>query len=383
MDELTIQCDCTREFAAPAAAVGQTVTCPNCGRPIRVTADNPNVAARAAEPPEPNLNLGTSDGEPACVTPEPPRQLSQAEQDVNLFLDDGEGPPPVSAQKPVAAASRQPRADEESLQEDAQTAAASPATAGNVGDAREEAPRPAADAPSPFVPKGAKVEAKVPRCARCNRPFRGPWDRNETDEGTLCNICARHVDNFAWSPPPSRAPSGEQSDLQKELARMQSWSLPALEQPAQPPGQDEIRRRHVQMAALAGLALIAMLMILLWPENARGPAAPPVGTRELPQGYAYAIVAINAVLHIAAYTIAIYGTLHMARKLPNDTLTANIAAVLVVAVIVWGANAVIPFSGFIVAAAIVYRFCELSLLQLLMLGVFLALAGLLTWAVVG
>ena len=131
------------------------------------------------------------------------------------------------------------------------------------------------------------------------------------------------------------------------------------------------------------VALIAMLLILLWPENARGPAAPPVGTRELPQGYAYAIAAINAVLHIAAYTIAIYGALYMARKLPNDTLTANIAAVLVVAVIVWGANAVIPFSGFIVAAAIVYRFCELSLLQLLMLGVFLALAGLLTWAVGG
>ena len=367
-DEITVQCICSREFVAPAKAVGQTVPCPNCGRPVRVTAENV---------------IATSDGAdegqstPAPVPPEPPRQLSQAELDVSLFLDDDEEPAPRSQRAPATPTPQPPRG--------------AAATVGAVSpkppppaplSAQGNAIRAAEPDFSPFVPKGQRAEAKVPRCARCNRPFRGPWDQIDTDEGTLCNICARHIDNIVpGSAPPSQpaAALGEQSELYKEMARQQSWRMPAVEQAVESARQDDVHRQHIQMAIFAGVAVLTLVLILVWPESAPRPAAPVQETRELPQAYAYTIVAINALLHIATYAIAIYCMLLMAKRLPNHSLFANIAAVTVVAVLVWAAN-FMPFAGFIIGAVIIYRFYELSVGQFVMLWIFLILADMLARA---
>jgi len=367
-DEITVQCICSREFVAPAKAVGQTIACPNCGRPVRVTAENV---------------IATSDGAdegqstPAPVPPEPPRQLSQAELDVSLFLDDDEDPAPRSQRAPATSTVQPPRG--------------AAATVGAVSpkppppapvSAQGNATRAAEPDYSPFVPKGQRAEAKVPRCARCNRPFRGPWDQIDTDEGTLCNICARHIDNIvpgSAPPGPPAAAFGEQSELYKEMARQQSWHMPAVEQAVESARQDDAHRQHIQMAIFAGVAVLTLVLILVWPESAPRPAAPVQEPRELPQAYAYTIVAINALLHIATYAIAIYCMLLMAKRLPNHSLFANIAAVTVVAVLVWAAN-FMPFAGFIIGAVIIYRFYELSVGQFVMLWIFLILADMLARA---
>ena len=319
----------------PRESAGQNVECTKCGKPVRVTEANS-------------------------------REMTQAERDVRLFFDEEEEPPPPASrpQPPANAATR--------------GGAAAPSQGSGPRSPRLTPSGAAAAEASRFLQEGGPGGAKVPRCGRCNRPFRGPWDQVDTDEGTLCHICANKIDNFVLGAAPSRPQTGEQGEVMREIARQQSWSLPGMEPPPEGVVDDATRRRR-QVAILGAVAVLTITLVLLLPEGALSPAEVGEAPRELPQSVAYVIVAINELLRVAAYAIAIYYTLVVARRLPNETVLANVLAVSIVAVLVCVIN-FIPFCGYIVGIIVIYIFYDLSLHHLLVLGVFGYLAEMCTTA---
>jgi hypothetical protein len=164
----------------------------------------------------------------------------------------------------------------------------------------------------------------------------------------------------------------------REIARQQSWSLPGME-PSSETVEDDATRRRRQVAIVGAIAVLTLTLVLLLPEGALFPARGGAAPHELPQSFAYVIVAINALLHVATYAIAIYCTLVVARRLPNETLPANVLAISIVAVLVYVVN-FIPFCGYILGIVLIYRFYDLSLLHLIVLGVFGFLAEMCTAA---
>lgn len=124
------------------------------------------------------------------------------------------------------------------------------------------------------------------------------------------------------------------------------------------------------MLILAGIAVITITVALLLPEGGMFSMNPGGTPRELSESFNYVIIAIDALLGIVMYAIAIYSTLSMAQHLPNETFLANILAVLIVSAIIVAINR-LPFAGFIIGIIVLLRFYELSISQLFMFFIFL------------
>ena len=318
-------------------------------------------------------------GKPVPVTDANSREMTQAERDVRLFLDEEEPPP---APRPILPAATLPPSEKAS--HDESDADDVPLT--RIRDIAPGAPRrpPPVLSPKPpsgaaaaeasrFVQKGGPAGAKVPRCARCHRPFRGHWDQIETDEGALCHICANKIDNFVLGAAPDRPKTGEHSVLVQEIARQHTWTEPPPA--AADPTDFERRRRHVVI--LGAVVVLTITVALLIPEGGLYSAGPAETPRELPPSFAHMV---NALLHVAAYAMAIYFTLVMAQKLRNEALLANIVAVSMVAALVYAVNLIVPLAGYILGLVVVYLFYELSIPYLFMLIIFGILAEMCTAA---
>lgn len=229
MDELVVTCACGGSFTVRRESAGQDVECTKCGKPVRVTEANS-------------------------------REMTQAERDVRLFLDEEEEPPsPASRPQPLANAA--PRGDAVGPPRDARSVSVAPSQGSGPRSPRLTPLGAAAAEASRFLQEGGPGGAKVPRCGRCNRPFRGPWDQVDTDEGTLCHICANKIDNLAPGATPSRPQTGEQGEIMREIARQQNWSLPGMEPP--PEAVADYSGRWRRQVAIFGAIAVLMLTLLL------------------------------------------------------------------------------------------------------------------------
>jgi DNA-directed RNA polymerase subunit RPC12/RpoP len=352
MDELIVICNCGAAFAAPRSAFNSDISCETCGAAVHVSSANA-------------------------------RELTQAERDVRLFLADDEPlPPPLSSYtqkqaKPVSQPVKNPSgilaAQGEILRDKDGRAIRHPLSSGGAysGKSTPQAPKP-----QPFFdPSNNHAEAKVPRCARCQKPFRGDWDKIDSDEGPLCHICGNNVDNFTWGAAPASPAASEQSEVMREIAKTYSWG--AAEPPPEEP-KNPNRRLYMFLFLCISIATTITLVYfapgdLTVPANT-GIAQPP---QEMSLATQRLVVGINAFLEFIAMGIAIYLTLLNSHKLPNETFIANVIAVGIVAALVVAVNW-IPGAGYLIGIIILYLFYELSFMDVIMLMLFGFFARILT-----
>ena len=106
------------------------------------------------------------------------------------------------------------------------------------------------------------------RCARCGRAFRGDWDRVETDQGIVCNICA----NLATADAPHRVE-------QKPVPERDTGPEPPEPEPEKPGlgkrWQDFTETQQFRKALWIASGLILFLCVIMFFEG--GPPAPEPG----------------------------------------------------------------------------------------------------------
>lgn len=188
------------------------------------------------------------------------------------------------------------------------TGASAPTTGFETPTGDEEAPPPA-EVPARTWEGGVREtisdqQDTYGRCVRCNRPFRGDWDKNPKWDGAVCHICATRADP-AYKPP----------DLQskRELYRP---APPKKIAPAKPADDSEAREANAkkkrEVILLISVAAITLVMVNVFPVEtwmAMFFAADLSQAEGLGTGWQWVIYisnfAIGALGHMAALYVAL------------------------------------------------------------------------------
>lgn len=91
------------------------------------------------------------------------------------------------------------------------------------------------------------------RCARCQKAFRGAWDRHERPEGAICHICSTRADT-AHTPPTA--------EQRRELLRPDP---PKKTVPAPQSDSVEPSTKRREMLVLGAIAIIVLVFINVFP----------------------------------------------------------------------------------------------------------------------
>jgi len=269
---------------------------------------------------------------------------------------------------------------------------------------KHEAPTPPAKpTPSPFEESGESPNQQPERaplqedvCPRCGRPFRGDWDRVQTDAGVLCHICA----NLAGA---STKPAAEEPatlaaypDMAGKNIEYETWHEPGWRPPQEKPPEKSGRwtlnrkalaekfRQYPAQCIFAGVAIMLMLGILLfWPSGGReSREIAPESAKELSHGAYYFVSTVDLLFGLFMRGLTIYLTLHFTQKLPNDTFGKNAVAVGILALPVWGLGFVPGIGWALASLAMLYIWVsvfDFSLSDLLVWLLVAFIMGMLGW----
>ena len=255
------------------------------------------------------------------------------------------------------------------------------------------------DVPTPAVPVSevvAKSDASLfteeqpaekPRlgknhCDRCGRPFRGEWDRQETGEGVLCNICV----NLVRQVDPNDSSSGYVAPIDTLRIERDDDPVPAPVAPMEDQGSWFERNWPTEgtmqkVALYGGLAVVVLALLVFVTSGFDVPHPNPsqevdsgtVETISKPAGVAYWVIA--AITNFFGVYLGLYLFLSWGNRLPNETLTLNLIALAPVALgaaVLW----LIPFTGWLLAPILIFTVYGFEWGDLLRLPVSCFVAGL-------
>ncbi|GMV99249.1 MAG: hypothetical protein AMXMBFR84_03880 [Candidatus Hydrogenedentota bacterium] len=194
-------------------------------------------------------------------------------------------------------------------------------------------------------------------CDRCGKPFRGDWDKHETENGLLCNICA----NQYREPDPG---------FSNRIEPIEDNELPFADckpsvNPDEPPPKTPFEE-NMQKVAIVGAIFVVGLGILFFfydpqplpsiadEESAQQAIADTA--KDVPSLVYFIAYAFRFGAGIAAQFIALYLILSWTKNLPNDTLWKNIIALAVIAVALSAINMVPCFGTFLAVAFVIYLY---------------------------
>ncbi len=357
MEDFLLICPCGGETRLWHRSLGDVVQCYHCGAHLTVAEDNT-------------------------------RRLNSEYHESQPFTGGDE------ELEPGAELSEEAAGSDETATPEASAPALSPDEQAAVDDValfladEEERPKPAPEpmkgSAAPQVPSRPKIgpedvataKPKLETCNRCNRVFRGSWDRHETDYGVYCNICFNLVQDAAThaastsTPPPT--------ELHVELARQTSWTPYEDPQHRLEELEGERRRMYIGFAVVAGLVLLTILAMVIHSSPEVSIASEPVreisarGKQQLEVFH----IAMQFLMQLAKNGVALYAILAYAKKLPNDELWKNVLVVSLVSIVIAGAN-MVPFVGGLIGLGIVYSLYNLDFGEIITYIVFRVLAGIL------
>lgn len=254
-------------------------------------------------------------------------------------------------------------------------------------------------APEPAPPRAERLESAAAvqaaravesvlaeRCARCNREFRGDWDRHTTPEGIVCNICARRAEPVIFSAEPPHAPaqpavkpSGDRRMMMPEYTQISRY---IVDEPARKPARD--RTKMKRDAIILGAAfLLTMGIIAFFPVETFLSRTDWEPRGELSRGWGIVVMIVRIIAMFAGSYIAFYIVLNKANKLPNETFIGNLL-VLGPPVVGLAVMAMLPVPAPFAAALLTLYLCffvyDLSFSEFVELLIFGMLAGVLVGA---
>ena len=188
----------------------------------------------------------------------------------------------------------------------------------------------APESPSPRPPSPAEAPPVLEeRCARCNRSFRGDWDRCPTDDGVVCHICAKQAppgtrSDAAPEPVPTK-PAGPavRRMMMPEYTQVTPY---IIDEPKRTRKRDPRKiKRDAIILGVAFLVTMAIIAFLPVEELASRGEWKPSG--EVSRVWGVVVFAIRLLAMFAGAYIAYYIVLDKANKLPNETFVGNLLAI--------------------------------------------------------
>lgn len=220
----------------------------------------------------------------------------------------------------------------------------------------------------PVLPRGSQ-------CARCGKLFRGDWDRNPTEHGEICHICARLATEQGGPAVPGRI-AEEPPAHPDSYFPMQPMGSPPEEEPKVPAfarNHPELFRGVVLTAGVAVMVLAAYFALFgdfsdlgVDTTDGAGPAAPAA---PLPRNVVLLIWIIRGFFMLFGHFLALYLALSVFEKLPMDTLPGNILA-LIWPTLIAAFFGFIPFVGALFVALIFYAWFDFTFKMIVVYFVF-------------
>jgi hypothetical protein len=193
-------------------------------------------------------------------------------------------------------------------------------------------------------------------CARCGRAFRGDWDRNQTQRGVVCDVCARLATEMPAMPPVGEEAeeTQEQVSFQGEGVEYEAGAVQGLE----PVMTERVKSTQVPGFArnwpglfrgLLWTAAVGILLLAVYFYRADEGGTPSINEAQrsvVEQGmpdedppipvpvFMWMLVTLNLVAVVAS----LYLTLDYVNRLPDDRFLANVLIVTPWAILLYVPN---------------------------------------------
>lgn len=237
-----------------------------------------------------------------------------------------------------------------------------------------------------FQPQEPSSRAGKHHCARCGRPFRGDWDRYQSPEGIVCNICA----NLVREADASKLSAGYVRPI--DTVRLEHDEEP-VPLPTVEPDEEELSwlERHwpseetmSKVALYSGIAVIVIAALVFifsgfeGPEPASTTGAEEVATTTQPTVTGVAYWAILGFTRFFGAFLGLYLFLAWGNRLPNEDVRLNLIALAPVALGVMLLS-MIPFGGWIFVLILVFTMYGFEWGDLLRFPISGLVAGIFEW----
>ncbi len=179
------------------------------------------------------------------------------------------------------------------------------------------------------------------QCERCGREFRGEWDRHETLQGVLCNICV----NLVQQTDPTNPSSGYVAPIDTLRLEQNADPIPAPTIETSEDDRSWLEKNWPsdetmhKVALYSGVAVVVLAALVFLFSGFGAPEPSPSSGTAVENGTAPTISHTTGVAYfiiqgitsfVGAY-IGLYIFLAWANRLPNETLTFNLIALTPVA----------------------------------------------------